>query len=150
MGGFVEIKLDAAALNQFLRSLFPERGTEGMPHVDMMSPGATQLTLTPHAGHLRPGGIVSGPTLMTLSDTAAYVLILGHIGEQPMAVTSSLSQHFLRPCPFAPVIARASFIKLGRRQAIVDVRIFSSVDDALVGQALVTYALPKSAPSVPQ
>ncbi len=144
MRGFVEIKLDAAALNQFLRSLFPERGTDGMPHVDTMTPGAAQLTLTPNDGHLRPGGIVSGPTLMTLADTAAYVLILGHIGAQPMAVTSSLSQHFLRPCPYAPVIARASFIKLGRRQAIVDVRIYSAIDDELVGQALVTYALPKS------
>ena len=140
----MQVKMDADAVNGFIASLFPDKQGDLYTHVDDISPGTAQVTLTPNASHLRPGGIVSGPTLMTLTDTAAYVLILGHVGEQPMAVTSSLSQHFLRACPFAPVVAKADFIKFGRRQAIIDVRLYSSLDaDTLIGQAMVTYVLPK-------
>ena len=30
---------------------------------------------------LRPGGVISGPPLMTLADSAAYALVLAHVGE---------------------------------------------------------------------
>ena len=50
---------------------------------------------------------ISMPTLMSLADSAAYALVLAHIGEKPMAVTSSLIVHFLRQAQ-AGVIAQVS------------------------------------------
>src|SRR5690606_42074886 len=45
---------------------------------------------------LRPGGTVSGPTMMTLADFALYVAILGEIGLVGLAVTTNLNINFLR------------------------------------------------------
>src|SRR5690349_9465725 len=45
---------------------------------------------------LRPGGTVSGPTLMSMADTALYVALFGEIGIVPMAVTTNMSINFLR------------------------------------------------------
>ena len=91
---------------------------------------------------LRPGGTVSGPTLMTLADAAAYGLILSHIGPVALAVTSSLTISFLhRPEP-VDVVARAEFLKLGRKLAVVDVRMYSQGRPELIAQATVTYAIP--------
>ncbi len=79
---------------------------------------------------------------MALSDTAAYAVILAHIGEVAMAVTSSLSYQFLRACQPVPIIADATLIKLGRRLAVTDIRLWTDDVARPVGQATVTYAIP--------
>ncbi len=91
---------------------------------------------------IRPGGIVSGPTLMGLVDVAAYAVVLAHIGPVAMAVTNSLNIAFLRACRLEPVMADARLLKLGRRLATVDVRIWQRVEDNLIAQATVGYTLP--------
>ena len=45
---------------------------------------------------LRPGGTVSGPTLMALADFAMYVVLLSAIGPVGLAVTTNLNINFLR------------------------------------------------------
>jgi len=45
---------------------------------------------------LRPGGTVSGPTLMALADCAMYVVLLSAIGPVGLAVTTNLNINFLR------------------------------------------------------
>ena len=45
---------------------------------------------------LRPGGTVSGPTMMALADTALYVALLRQIGLVSLAVTTNLNFNFLR------------------------------------------------------
>jgi uncharacterized protein (TIGR00369 family) len=91
---------------------------------------------------LRPGGTLSGPTLMTLADTAMYFLVLSAIGPQPLAVTSSLSINFLRRPPAADLHATARMLKLGARLAVGEVHMHGGDDRVLVAQASVTYALP--------
>ena len=93
---------------------------------------------------LRPGGTVSGPTQMTLADAAAYALILAHIGPVALAVTSSLNIAFLRKPQPVDVIAEAEFLKLGRKLAVVEVRLRSDGRDDLIAQATVTYAIPST------
>ncbi len=93
---------------------------------------------------LRPGGTVSGPTLMGLADGAAYCQILAHIGPVALAVTSSLNITFLRKPQPADVLAEATFLKLGRKLAVVDVRLRSQGSPDLVAQAIVTYAIPSA------
>ncbi|KPF80100.1 thioesterase [alpha proteobacterium AAP81b] len=132
--------LDAAGLNAFLRDAFPH--AERPDGVVLAVPGHVRIALEPDASQLRPGGIVSGPTLMGLADRAAYALVLAHIGPVAMAVTSSLNYQFLRACSFRTVHADARLLRLGRRLVVTDVRLWSDDEATPVGQAAVTYALP--------
>lgn len=136
------IQMDVAALNAFLGEAFPHATPGSRAEVTTLAPGHARLTLNPGAAQLRPGGIVSGPTLMGMADTAAYALVLAHIGPQAMAVTTALNYQFLRPCPMQLLTADALLMRLGRRLANADIRIWAESPDRPVGQAIVTYALP--------
>jgi len=96
--------------------------------------------------HLRPGGTVSGPTMMAVADTAAYVAILSHIGIVPLAVTSNLNINFLRkPDAGKALLARSILLHLGRRSVLTEVRIYSEGHlEKPVAHAIVTYAIPSS------
>ena len=91
---------------------------------------------------LRPGGLISRPTQMGFADRAAYALVLAHIGPVAMAVTSALNYLFLRPCRPGPLFADAHMLRLGKRLAVMDVRIWTDDPAKPVGQANVTYAIP--------
>ena len=136
------LRMDAGALNAFLRDAFPHSrdGTRG--NVILAEPGHIRMHLATNDSHLRPGGIVSGPTQMALTDSAAYVLVLAHIGPVAMAVTSSLNYQFLRPCRPGQLVADARLLRLGRRSVVLDVRIWTDDEERPVGQASVTYMLP--------
>jgi uncharacterized protein (TIGR00369 family) len=90
---------------------------------------------------LRPGGTVSGPTLMMLADASSYALILANLGPVALAVTSSLHINFLHKPQPGDVVATARLLKLGRKLAVCDVTLASG-DEPLVAQASVTYAIP--------
>jgi uncharacterized protein (TIGR00369 family) len=135
--------LDAAGVNALLRKAFPGATPAAFPDVTEVSPGRVKVTAPYREGLLRPGGVISGPTLMSLSDTAAYALVLAHIGDQLMAVTSSLTMNFLRGAAPGDMHAEAEMLRLGRRIAVCDVRIWTESPDRLAAQALVTYALPQ-------
>ena len=94
------------------------------------------------ARHLRPGGIVSGPTQMGMADTAMYALVLAHLGEVAMAVTTSLTMHFLRPCRPGELVAEATLLRLGRRIATGEVARGPEGRERPCGHALAAYALP--------
>src|ERR1051325_10837130 len=80
---------------------------------------------------LRPGGTISGPTMMGLTDFAMYVAVLASIGPVPLAVTTSLNINFLRKPAQKDLIAEAKLIKLGKRLAVGDVAIFSEGGDEM-------------------
>lgn len=93
--------------------------------------------------HLRPGGTVSGPTLMTLADTAMYMALLGEIGLVALAVTTSLTINFLRrPSAERDLLGEAHLLKVGRRLAVGEVFIYSADQVEPVAHATVTYAIP--------
>jgi len=93
--------------------------------------------------HLRPGGTVSGPTLMEVADTALYVAILAKIGLVALAVTTNLNINFLRkPSPEKDIIADCKLIKVGKSLIIGEVSIFSEGDPEPVAHAVGTYAIP--------
>ena len=130
------------ALEEFLSGAFPDR-PDSRGRVIGVSPGQTISRLTPTDAMLRPGGIVSGPTQMALVDLAAYAVVLAHIGPVAMAVTSTLSISFLRACRHAPLFATATMLKLGRRLATIDVRLWQEgEEDQPIAQSTVTYAIP--------
>lgn len=136
------IRMDADALNAFMAEAFPGAppGTRG--YVVSAAPGHVQARMDPTERALRPGGLISGPTQMGFADMAAYALVLAHIGPVAMAVTSALNYQFLRPCRPGPLFADATMLRLGKRLAVMDVRIWTDDADRPVGQAGVTYAIP--------
>lgn len=135
--------LDADGVNALLRRAFPLAPEQGFPKVTEIGPGRVRLVLPYRDGLLRPGGVISGPNLMSMADTAAYALVLGHIGDQLMAVTSQLNMSFLRGAQPGDLHAEAEMLRLGRRLAVCDVRIWTEGPDRLAAQANVTYALPQ-------
>ena len=91
---------------------------------------------------LRPGGTISGPTMMGMTDFAMYVAILASIGPVPLAVTTSLNINFLRKPEQRDLVAEARLIKLGKRLAVGEVEIYSDGDDEMVAHATATYSIP--------
>jgi uncharacterized protein (TIGR00369 family) len=135
--------LDAAGVNALLRKAFPDAAPVAFPTVTEVAPGRVRVTAPYRDGLLRPGGVISGPTLMSLADTGAYALVLAHIGDQLMAVTSSLTMNFLRGAAPGDLHAEAQMLRLGRRNAVCDVRLWTEGPDRLAAQAIVTYAIPQ-------
>ena len=128
------------ALNDFLARAFPE---SRLPmRVTRSDDDGVELVWPVESVQLRPGNTISGPTLMTLADTVAYVAVVAKIGLQFLTVTSSLSIDFLRKPPAADLRATGELLKLGRRQAVISIRIYSAEDDQLVAHSTCTYALP--------
>jgi uncharacterized protein (TIGR00369 family) len=134
------LRLDADALNAFLARAFPGNDPAKVVHVE---PGLARLAAPTSSRSLRPGGVISGPTLMGLADTAAYALILAHIGEVAMAVTTSLTIHFLRPCKPGDLVAEVTMLKLGRRIATCEVLMWTEGRDRAAAKATVAYAIPE-------
>lgn len=131
--------MKADEIERFLREAFPH-GT--LPRVECADGQRAQLRLAYDETQLRPGGTLSGPTMMSLADTAMYALVLSAIGFQPLAVTTQLSINFLsKPRP-TDLIAEARMLKLGKVLAIGDVFIRSDGDANACAHAVVTYALP--------
>ena len=94
----------------------------------------------------RPGGIVSGPALMTLADIAVYIAVFTRVGIVPLAVTSELKMNFLRPAVGRDVLAVATLHKAGRRIAFASVDLAEDRNpDRLVAHATASYVLPGTA-----
>ncbi|MDG9757730.1 PaaI family thioesterase [Pseudomonas sediminis] len=96
-----------------------------------------------HAKLVRPGGTLSGPTIMALGDAAMYAVVLGRLGRVEMAVTSNLNINFLvKPKP-VDLLAEARILRLSRRQAVCEVSLYSlDNENELVAHVTGTYALP--------
>ncbi len=131
--------MPVAELNDFLEQAF---GGDRPYEVVALAPGSAWLSLPVEHIQLRPGGTVSGPTLMMLADAAAYAVILAHIGPVALAVTSSLTINFLRKPEPRGIEAEASVLKLGRTLAVVEVRLRSEGAPHLLATAVATYAIP--------
>ena len=96
-----------------------------------------------HEEHLRPGGTVSGPTMMELADFAMYVAVFSAVGNQPLAVTTNLNINFLRKPGAADLIAEAKLMKVGKRLAVGEVTLYSDGSDEPVAHVTATYSIPR-------
>ena len=91
---------------------------------------------------LRPGGTVSGPTMMLLADATMYAVVLSAIGHVKMAVTTNFNINFLRKPGQDDLIAEGKTIKIGKRLAVREVTLFSASDHEPVAHATGTYSIP--------
>ena len=135
--------LSAAELQAIMVEAFPGNA---VPTVEAVTDESVLISHAVDAQHGRPGGTLSGPTMMMVADTAAWMAILAQIGPVLLSVTTSLHIDFLRKPALSDIMARARVLKLGRKLAVVDVELFSRGQSELVAKAQVTYALPSSGP----
>lgn len=93
--------------------------------------------------HLRPGGTVSGPTLVAVADVALYLAILAVKGPVSLAVTTSLTVNFLRKPPgHADILGDCRLLKVGRRLVVGEVMLYSAAAAEPVAQVTGTYSVP--------
>lgn len=137
------LAMDAEAVSAFLDREFPQIHEGGRAFsVDSLEPGVAVMRLAAGERHLRPGGTVSGPTLFTLADLAAYVVILGHIGPVALAVTTSATINFLTKPEPGDLLCTCRILKLGRRLVVVECAIRSEGREAIVAHVTMTYSIP--------
>ncbi|MGA7387738.1 MAG: PaaI family thioesterase [Pseudolabrys sp.] len=91
---------------------------------------------------IRPGGTISGATMMELADFAMYVAVFSAVGPQPLAVTTNLNINFLRKPGKGDLIADARLMKIGKRLAVGEVTICSDGASEPVAHATSTYSIP--------
>ena len=133
------------ALSAFLDREFPQIHHGGRTyHVEEVGPLFARLRMDYHERHLRPGGTLSGPSMMGLADLALYAAILAQIGPVALAVTTSLNFNFLRKPEPRALIAESRLLKLGKRLAVGEVAMFSEGSTDMVCHATGTYSIPVS------
>jgi len=116
--------------------------------VEQIGYGDARVRLGYDEHHIRPGGSLSGPTIMTLADYTIWAVVLGMTGpDYRNAATSSLTVHFLRPAPAGDLIAEGRIIRLGRRLAVGEAAVYADGETGgadPVAHVTATYALPSA------
>lgn len=130
--------MDAVELGEFMDSAFGRPLGWSIERVDDDGITVHQPTGT---DDLRPGGTVSGPTIMSLADGVAYMVVLSRIGPEALAVTSNLNINFLRRPRPGGLRASGRLLKLGRTLALVEVEVVPEDGSEAVAHAVVTYSL---------
>ena len=141
--------LTASELERRLSSEFPETfcPDSGLSILAVWH-GGSRVRLPFQERSLRPGGTISGPTIMMLADVAMYVALLASIGWEPLAVTTSLNINFLKKPAARAMEAECRLLKLGRRLAVGDIALRSEGQADLVAHATSTYSIPETAKAV--
>jgi uncharacterized protein (TIGR00369 family) len=139
------VKMSVAELEEFLRVEFPQSFGSGDTTIDSAD-GTTCLLRQRYSERmLRPGGTVSGPTLMALADCAMYVVLLSAIGPIGLAVTTNLNINFLRKGQAGQdILAEARILKLGKRLAVGEVNLRSGSQPDPIAHVTATYSIPNT------
>ncbi len=130
-------------LETFLHHEFPQVFKEGsgLSIEDAWHSGC-RIRQAYRESFIRPGGTISGPTMMALADFAMYVAVLASIGPVPLAVTTNFNINFLRKPAQSDLIAEAKLMKLGKRLAVGEVAIHSDGHQEAVAHVTSTYSIP--------
>jgi len=136
-------KIGVAELEKFLYVEFPQAFSNGDIRIENADGASCLLRQRYSEQMLRPGGTISGPTLMALADFAMYVVLLSAIGPAGLAVTTNLNINFLRKgTPGEDVLAAAKLLKLGKRLAVGEVNLLSGVSPESIAHVTATYSIP--------
>ncbi len=137
------ILMTVAELERFLTAEFPQvfHPASGLA-IETVWDGGALVRQAYSEASIRPGGTISGPTMMALADFAMYVAVLSAIGPVPLAVTTNLNINFLRKPARCDLLADARLLKLGKRLAVGEVAIRSDGEEPLVAHVTSTYSIP--------
>ena len=134
-------RISIAEFEEIARDRLPFVGQLGVV-IERLDRGVARMRVPYREDFIRPGGTIAGPVMMSLADLAVYAAVLSMIGPVELAVTTNLNINFLRrPLP-GDVIAEARILKLGKRLAVGEVRLFRDGEDELVAHVTATYSIP--------
>lgn len=134
----------AAVTAQEINAYLDEAWPGGRQRCHAVGAGWAEARLEVDPANLRPGSIVSGPTLFGLADAVLWYALFTRVGIEPMALTSELSIRYLRPARGEVVMARADLHHAGRRSAIGTIRLWMAQEpDVTVAVAQGTYVRPR-------
>lgn len=137
----MEVKLSGDKIEQLIQMGFGSK--EKMFTIEYLVPGSLRLVIPYQTRMLRPGNVLSGPSLFTAADLAMYALVIGHIGPEMMAVTANMNLNFLNKATPGNIIADGRLLKLGRKLAVMEVSLYSSAaPETLVAHATGSYSIP--------
>jgi len=130
-------------LRDYLAKEFPQAYAPGKPNkIISVGPGTAVVHFAAGERHLRPGGTVSGPTLMGIADGAIYVAILAAIGPVALAVTTSFTCNFLsKPAP-GDLACEVKILKLGKRLVVAEASIRGVNETEPCAHVVATYSIP--------
>jgi uncharacterized protein (TIGR00369 family) len=130
-------------LSRFLAAEFPQvfNAASGLT-IEEVWQGGGRVRQAYQPAFIRPGGTISGPTMMALADFAMYVGVLASIGPVPLAVTTNLNINFLRKPATRDLIAECRLLKVGKRLAVGEVAIRSDGIEDPVAHVTSTYSIP--------
>ena len=97
-------KVSVDKFNALMAEEMPWAVDVGMT-LESIDAGKAVMRLPFDDGMLRPGGTVSGPTMMALADATMYAVVLSAIGIVKLAVTISFNINFLHRPPPADLMA---------------------------------------------
>ena len=132
-----------ALLERFLAAVSPQafHAASGLT-IEAVWHGGGRVRQAYQPQFVRPGGTISGPTMMALADFAMYVGLLASIGPVPLAVTTNLNINFLRKPEARDLVAECRLFKLGKRLAVGEVTLLSDGMAEPVAHVTSTYSIP--------
>jgi uncharacterized protein (TIGR00369 family) len=139
------MKMSVADIRKFLREEFPQVFSGDDIAIEAADGERCLLRQRYSDTMLRPGGTVSGPTLMALADYAMYAVLLSAIGPVGLAVTTNLNINFLRRgVAGRDLYAAAKILKLGKRLAVGEVSLTSAGSPEPIAHVTATYSIPNT------
>lgn len=125
----------------FLETQFPQ----SLAKCEIVSVEPKGATVIYHVDEndLRPGGTVSGPTMMTAADYGLYIAILAEIGIVGLTVTTNMNINFLRkPKGGCDLKGVCRLMKVGKGLIVGEVYLYSLGDDEPIAHVTGTYSVP--------
>ena len=139
----MKLQFSISELSSYLDEVFPQ--VVNRYRIVDLQQGYARVIQNITQENLRPGGTVSGPTIFSLVDIGMYILLLAHIGKEPLAVTTNCSIDFLKKLTMdEELFADCNLLKLGKTLVVGEVLVKSSDQKALVARSSITYYRPKA------
>ena len=137
--------MSVAEISALLHEVFPQGFYPGCGlTIERVDYASSRIRRHFQEDHIRPGGTISGPTMMELADFAMYVAVFSVAGPQPLAVTTNLNINFLRKPGKGDLVADARLMKIGKRLVVGEVAIYSDGESEPVAHVTSTYSIPQN------
>jgi len=111
-------------LQSLLLRLLPARDQHNLI-VDEIEEGEIRLRFPFDPACVGPGGIVSGPLLLSFADTAIFAAAQSSLPSGEIALTSTLNVAFLRPAKPTEIVALSRLLRRGRAMLHAEAWLFN-------------------------
>ena len=136
----MSLRFTIEELTEYVEEIFPQIKDDF--EIIEISEQGSHVKLNVTFQHLRPGNTVSGPSIFSLVDCTAYMVILAKLGKEALAVTTNCSIDFMRkPLGETDLIANCEILKFGKSLVVADAKVYSEGMEKPVARAALTLSL---------